>query len=206
MEETGAQRVLSFPCTKKGSGCPTGSDKVARFNCLKRSGFCCSLSREVLSSLLPQDLTGEGLSLGKSGFSRKGGCSEVVGNGSRATWKSWRRERGKWEEICDKTLLCLPVSFHLGQGWDWPPVKTLKYVSRVLLEVVVTLFAERLRNLSNIRSCGPQTSSVRIPSLGNLLEVQVPTPHPRTLDSETLGVGPEIVLSSCPATLILTQV
>lgn len=98
-----------------------------------------------------------------------------------------------------------PVSLYLGQCWDWPPVKTLKYVSRVLLEVVVTLFAERLCNLCNIRNCGPQTSSVRIPSLGNLLEVQVPKPHPRTLESETLGVGPAIVLSSCPATLILTR-
>lgn len=56
-----------------------------------------------------------------------------------------------------------PVSLRLGQCLDWTPLKAFQSVSLVLLDVVMALFAEMLRNFCSVRKSGPQTSSVSIP-------------------------------------------
>lgn len=88
-----------------------------------------------------------------------------------------------------------PVSLDPGQCLDRTPLQAFESVSLVLLGVVMALFAEMLHNFCSGRKSGPQTSSVSIPRLANLLEVHVPWRHPTTPESETLGAGPAVGLN-----------
>lgn len=74
--------------------------------------------------------------------------------------------------------MCLSCQPRSGQCLDWTPLQAFKSVHLMLLGVVMALFAEILHNFCSVRKSGPQTSSVSIPRLGNLLEVHVPwLPH-----------------------------
>lgn len=49
-------------------------------------------------------------------------------------------------------------------------------------------------------SCGSHSGSEKVASAParNLLEMQIPEPHPRPSESETLGVGPNELCFTCP--------